>query len=209
MAGCTAYPPRAQQGFSPTKAVQDRPCPSYPDVSGRRLINYRPDTAKKLMKDPIVTIRVGSKKDLPRVLELVKELAEFEKAPHEVINTVELMEQDGFGTNPIFGLFVAEVEGQIIGISLYYWRYSTWKGKRLYLEDIIVTENMRGQGIGKLLFDRTMQHTLDENCSGMMWQVLDWNEPAINFYKKYGSKIDGEWINCTLERQQIEGLLKK
>ena len=161
------------------------------------------------MKDPIVTIRVGSKKDLPRVLELVKELAEFEKAPHEVINTVELMEQDGFGANPIFGLFVAEVEGQIIGISLYYWRYSTWKGKRLYLEDIIVTQNMRGQGIGKLLFDRTMQHTLDENCSGMMWQVLDWNEPAINFYKKYSSKMDGEWINCTLERQQIEMLLKK
>jgi GNAT superfamily N-acetyltransferase len=161
------------------------------------------------MKKPIVTIRVGLKKDLPRVLELVKELAEFEKAPHEVINTVELMEQDGFGINPIFGLFVAEVEGQIIGISLYYWRYSTWKGKRLYLEDIIVTESMRGQGIGKLLFDHTMQHALDENCSGMMWQVLDWNEPAINFYKKYGSKMDGEWMNCTLERQQIEMLLKK
>ena len=161
------------------------------------------------MKNPIVTIRVGLKTDLPRVLELVKELAEFEKAPHEVINTVELMEQDGFGTNPIFGLFVAEVESQIIGISLYYWRYSTWKGKRLYLEDIVVTESMRGQGIGKLLFDRTMQHTLDENCSGMMWQVLDWNEPAINFYKKYGSKLDGEWMNCTLERKQIEMLLKK
>ncbi len=161
------------------------------------------------MKKPIVTIRVGLKNDLPRVLELVKELAEFEKAAHEVINTVELMEQDGFGIDPIFGLFVAEVDGRIIGISLYYWRYSTWKGKRLYLEDIIVTENMRGQGIGKLLFDRTMQHTLDENCSGMMWQVLDWNEPAINFYKKYGSKLDGEWMNCTLERQQIEMLLKK
>jgi GNAT superfamily N-acetyltransferase len=161
------------------------------------------------MTNPIVTIRAGVKKDLPRVLELVKELAEFEKAPHEVITTVELMEEDGFGPNPIYGLFVAEVDGQIIGISLYYWRYSTWKGRRLYLEDIIVTESMRGRGIGKLLFDRTMQHTLDENCSGMMWQVLDWNEPAINFYKKYGSKIDGEWMNCTLEKNQIEMLLKK
>ncbi|HMG91542.1 MAG TPA: GNAT family N-acetyltransferase [Chryseolinea sp.] len=161
------------------------------------------------MKKPTITIRVGVKNDLPRVLELVKELAAFEKAPHEVVNTVELMEEDGFGAHPIFGLFVAEVEGQIMGISLYYWRYSTWKGKRLYLEDIVVTESMRGQGIGKLLFDRTMQHTLDENCSGMMWQVLDWNEPAITFYKKYGSKLDGEWINCTLESKQIEMLLKK
>lgn len=161
------------------------------------------------MKTTVAEIRVGEKKDLPRVLELIKELAEFERAPHEVINTVKQMEVDGFGPNPIFGLFVAEVDGQIVGISLYYWRYSTWKGKRLYLEDIIVTESMRGAGIGKKLFDRTMQHALDENCSGMMWQVLDWNEPAINFYKKYGSRLDGEWINCTLERKQIEMLLKK
>jgi GNAT superfamily N-acetyltransferase len=155
----------------------------------------------------ITTIRIGVKKDLGRALELIKELAAFEKAPHEVINNVALMEQDGFGQNPIFGFFVAELEGKIVGISLYYWRYSTWKGKRLYLEDIIVTEGVRGKGIGKLLFDRTMQHALDENCSGMMWQVLDWNEPAINFYKKYGSKLDPEWINCTLERDQIQTLL--
>lgn len=157
--------------------------------------------------DLSATIRAGKKEDLPRVLELVKELAAFEKAPHEVINTVQLMEQDGFGPNPIYGLFVAELNHDIVGISLYYWRYSTWKGKRLYLEDIIVTENVRGKGIGKMLFDRTMQHTLDQNCSGMMWQVLDWNEPAINFYKKYGAKLDGEWVNCTLEREQIEARL--
>ena len=153
-------------------------------------------------------IREGRKSDLPRVLELIKELAAFEKAPDEVINTVELMEYDGFGPAPIFGFFVAENENGIVGISLYYWRYSTWKGKRLYLEDIVVTEQVRSQGIGKLLFNRTMQHTLDQNCSGMMWQVLDWNEPAINFYKKYGSKLDGEWINCTLEREQIQSFLK-
>jgi GNAT superfamily N-acetyltransferase len=155
------------------------------------------------------TIRIGKKEDLPHVLELVKELAAYEKAAHEVINTVALMEQDGFGENPIFGFFVAETNGTIVGISLYYWRYSTWKGKRLYLEDIVVTESQRGGGIGKLLFDRTLQHALDENCSGMMWQVLDWNEPAINFYKKYGSKLDGEWINCTLERDQIEKILSQ
>ncbi len=156
-----------------------------------------------------VTIRPGIKTDLPRVLELIRELAAFEKAPHEVINTVALMEQDGFGANPIYGFFVAEADDRIVGISLYYWRYSTWKGKRLYLEDIIVTESERGKGIGKLLFDRTMQHTLDQNCSGMMWQVLDWNEPAINFYKKYGSRLDNEWVNCTLERDQIQTLLQK
>jgi GNAT superfamily N-acetyltransferase len=155
-----------------------------------------------------ITIRKGIKADLPRVLELIKELALYEKAPHEVINTVELMEEDGFGPNPIYGLFVAENEKGVVGISIYYWRYSTWKGKRLYLEDIVVTETERGKGIGKLLFDRTMQHALDEDCSGMMWQVLDWNEPAINFYKKYyKAKLDGEWINCSLERDEIIKLI--
>lgn len=155
-----------------------------------------------------VIIREGLREDLPRVLELVKELAEYEKAPHEVINTVAMMEHDGFGPQPVYGFFVAENERGIVGLSLYYWRYSTWKGKRLYLEDIIVTERERGNGIGKLLFDRTMKHALDENCSGMMWQVLDWNEPAINFYKKYGASLAQEWVNCNLEREQIEKLLK-
>jgi GNAT superfamily N-acetyltransferase len=153
------------------------------------------------------SIRQGKKEDLPRVLELIKELALYERAPNEVINTVELMEEDGFGPNPIYGFFVAENSGHIVGLSLYYWRYSTWKGKRLYLEDIIVTEKERGNGIGKILFDRTMQKALDEKCSGMMWQVLDWNEPAINFYKKYGAKLDGEWVNCSLESSQILKLL--
>jgi GNAT superfamily N-acetyltransferase len=155
-------------------------------------------------------IRKGSIKDLPAALELIKELALYEKAPNEVTNTVQQMELDGFGKNPIFGFFVAENSRGVVGISIYYWRYSTWKGRRLYLEDIVVTEKERGAGIGKLLFDRTMQHALDENCSGMMWQVLDWNEPAINFYKKYyQAKLDGEWINCSLERDEIFQLLKE
>ncbi|MEJ1236787.1 GNAT family N-acetyltransferase [Chryseolinea sp. T2] len=153
-------------------------------------------------------IREGRKSDLPRVFELVKELATFEKAPHEVTNTIAMMEEDGFGPRPVYGFFVAENESGIVGLSLFYWRYSTWKGKRLYLEDIIVTENVRGQGIGKMLFDRTMQHCLDQKCTGMMWQVLDWNEPAINFYKKYGSKLDGEWINCHLDDNQIVDYFK-
>jgi GNAT superfamily N-acetyltransferase len=154
-------------------------------------------------------IRPGKKEDLPQVLELIKELALYEKAPQEVTNTVAQMEQDGFGPNPIYGLFVAEQDGRIVGISIYYWRYSTWKGKRLYLEDIVVTEDQRGKGTGKLLFDRTMQHALDENCTGMLWQVLEWNEPAINFYKKYGAKMDDEWTNCSLEAEDIKKLLEK
>jgi GNAT superfamily N-acetyltransferase len=157
----------------------------------------------------MITIREGRKQDLPRVLQLIKELAAYERAPDEVTNTVEMLEQDGFGLKPVYGFFVAAESDMILGLSLYYWRYSTWKGKRLYLEDIIVTETERGRGLGKMLFDRTMQKSLEENCTGMMWQVLEWNEPAINFYKKYGSKLDGEWVNCHLERKQIEALLKK
>jgi GNAT superfamily N-acetyltransferase len=156
-----------------------------------------------------INIRPGQKEDLPRVLELVKELAEFERAPHEVTNTLGQMEEDGFGPQPIYGFFVAVQKEEIIGLSLYYWRYSTWKGKRLYLEDIIVTEQQRGKGAGKLLFDRTMGKALEDNCTGMMWQVLEWNEAAINFYKKYGSKLDAEWVNCNLEADQIRELLKR
>ena len=153
-------------------------------------------------------IREGKDGDLPRVLELVRELAAYERALGEVSNTLQAMKEDGFGKNPIFGFFVAEVDQEIVGVSLYYYRYSTWKGKRLYLEDIIVTERMRGQGIGKLLFEATLHYSLNQKCTGMMWQVLDWNEPAINFYKKYSAKMDGEWVNCTLEADEIRQILR-
>jgi GNAT superfamily N-acetyltransferase len=153
-------------------------------------------------------IRDGVEEDLPRVLALVRELAEYENALSEVSNTIEMMAKDGFGDNPIYGFFVAEVDGQILGVSLYYYRYSTWKGKRLYLEDIVVTQSERGNGIGKALFERTMRFSLEKNCTGMMWQVLDWNEPAINFYKKYNAKLDAEWINCHLDETQIKNFLE-
>ena len=156
----------------------------------------------------MLTIRTGVKEDLPRALELIKELAEFERAPDEVINTVEKMEVDGFSRNPVFGFFVAENENGIVGLSLYYWRYSTWKGKRLWLEDIIVTASERGKGIGKELFEHTLAFAVNENSEGMMWQVLDWNTPAIDFYKKYGADIRTEWLNCTLDRQQAEDIVK-
>ena len=155
------------------------------------------------------TVRKGKIEDLPRVLELIKELAIYEKAPEQVTNTVEMMEKDGFGPNPVFGLFVCEKNetSEIIGIAIYYYRCSTWKGKRMYLEDIVVTESERGKGAGKLLFDRVMAQSLDDECTGMMWQVLDWNEPAINFYKKYGAYLEAGWLNAHLQSEEIKGLL--
>lgn len=154
-------------------------------------------------------VRKGEHSDLPRVLELIKELAEYEHALKEVTTTVSQMESDGFDLNPAFGFFVAEKHGVIVGLALYYYRYSTWKGKRLYLEDIIVTQSQRGRGVGKLLFEEIMKKSLSDNCTGMMWQVLEWNEPAIRFYEKYNTKLDKEWVNCSLEAQQIRALLTK
>jgi GNAT superfamily N-acetyltransferase len=154
-----------------------------------------------------IVIRPGIRRDVPQVLELVRELAEFERAPDEVTNTVTMMEEDGFGDHPVYGMFVAEQGEKIVGISLYYYRYSTWKGKRLYLEDIVVTLSERGKGIGKRLFDRTLEKALHEKCTGITWQVLDWNEPAISFYRKYGAKFDASWVNCNLESEEIRSVL--
>jgi len=146
----------------------------------------------------MIQIRKGAEGDLPRLLELIVELAVYEKAEEEVANTVERMKKDGFGENPIYGFIVAEENSEIIGAAIYYYRYSTWKGKRMSLEDLIVTESKRGVGVGKLLFEETIKIGKETECTGMMWQVLDWNEPAINFYKKYDSNLDGEWVNCNL-----------
>ena len=147
----------------------------------------------------MIEIREGNIEDIPEVFKLIKELAVYEDGLHQVINTEELMRKDGFGPHPIYGLIVAEVNKEIIGSAIYYYRYSTWKGKRMYLEDLIVTEAERGNGVGKLLFDEVLKVAKKTNCTGMMWQVLDWNEPAINFYKKYDSNFDEEWINCNID----------
>ncbi|POY36405.1 GNAT family N-acetyltransferase [Solitalea longa] len=146
-----------------------------------------------------IHIRDARKEDCPRLLELIKELAEYEKAPDEVTVTLEHFEETGFGVNPVWKAFVAEKDGYVVGFALYYVRYSTWKGSRMYLEDILVTEEMRGAGIGKLLFDRLIVEAREKNFNGMVWQVLEWNEPAINFYKKYQAAFDAEWINCSIE----------
>ncbi|MCO4291715.1 GNAT family N-acetyltransferase [Solitalea sp. MAHUQ-68] len=146
-----------------------------------------------------INIRDARKEDCPRLLELIKELAIYEKAPDEVTVTLEHFEETGFGESPVWKAFVAEKDGYVVGFALYYVRYSTWKGSRMYLEDILVTEEMRGAGIGKLLFDRLIVEAKEKKFNGMVWQVLEWNEPAINFYKKYNAAFDAEWINCSIE----------
>ena len=143
-------------------------------------------------------IRRAKKEDCPRVLELIKELAIFERAPDEVSVSLSHFEESGFGKNPVWWSFVAEdVEG-IQGFALYYIRYSTWKGQAMYLEDILVTEKMRGKGIGKLLFERLFEEAREKGLPRIVWQVLEWNEPAINFYKKYNVSFDAEWVNCSV-----------
>lgn len=145
-----------------------------------------------------IQVRRAVKKDCPRLLELVKELALYEKAPQEVTVTAEHFEESGFGSNPVWWAFVAEENGVIQGFALYYIRYSTWKGQAMYLEDILVTEAARGKGIGKLLMDQLIIEAIEKGFSRIVWQVLEWNEPAINFYKKYNADFDAEWINCSI-----------
>jgi len=145
-----------------------------------------------------IHVRKATAQDIPAIFKLINELALFEKAPHEVTNSEEKMLKDGFGENPIFTSAVAEIEGEIVGMYVWYIRYSTWKGKGLYLEDIIVTESMRGKKVGDALFKACIKDAKETGANFMTWQVLDWNEPAINFYKKYNSSFDGEWINVKL-----------
>lgn len=149
-------------------------------------------------------IRKGVESDLSAVHKLIRALAIYEKAPDQVETTVESMKQDGFGENPLFGFFVAEIPGRIVGLSLYYYRYSTWKGKLLYLEDLIVLEEYRRSGIGRKLMDATIREAKIQQCNGIQWQVLDWNIPAIEFYNQYQPLLDAEWVNCRLSREQIE-----
>jgi len=145
-----------------------------------------------------ITIRRAIKEDCPRLLELVQELATYEKAPNEVTVTLDHFIESGFGKNPVWWTFVAEADGVIQGFALYYIRYSTWKGQAMYLEDILVTNEMRGKGIGKLLFDHLIKEAKEKKFNRIIWQVLDWNEPAINFYKKYNADFDGGWLNCSI-----------
>jgi GNAT superfamily N-acetyltransferase len=146
-----------------------------------------------------ITIRSAKKEDCQRMMELIHELAVYEKAPEQVIVSFEHFVDSGFGANPVWWALVAEVNGKVEGMALYYIRYSTWKGQRMYLEDLVVAEKMRGNKIGGLLFDALIEEAEIKQFAGMNWQALDWNEPALNFYRKYKSSFDPEWVNCSID----------
>tara|TARA_B100000780_G_C20791706_1_gene314398 strand:- start:70 stop:543 length:474 start_codon:yes stop_codon:yes gene_type:complete len=154
-----------------------------------------------------IQIRKGVQTDLPQVLDLIKELAIYENAIDEVTIKLEDLERDGFGSEKLFHFLVAINEKELVGIAFYYTRYSTWKGKILYLEDFVVKEKDRGKGIGTLLFEEIVRVCKNKEYNGMAWQVLDWNEPAINFYKKYKASLSSSWLNCKLSKNQIQCLI--
>ena len=151
-------------------------------------------------------IREALEKDCNRILELVQELADYEREPEAVTITLSEFIEAGFGSKPVWKAYLAEVDGKIEGFALYYIRFSTWKGQRLYLEDFYVTQEMRGKGLGKQLFEIMIKEVKEKGFKGMNWQVLDWNEPAINFYKKYGSEFDSGWLNASLSQEQLAAL---
>lgn len=148
-------------------------------------------------------IRKGKPADVPQVLNLIKELAVFEREPDAVKVSEEELLNDGFGDSPAYRLLVAEKDGEVVAMSLYYYRYSTWNGKCIYLEDLVVTESERGKGIGKALFEAILGRAREEGCRKMNWQVLDWNTPAIDFYKAFDADLDGEWINGSITLQEV------
>jgi GNAT superfamily N-acetyltransferase len=147
--------------------------------------------------------RKATESDIPDVLGLIRELAAFEKAPEEVTITPEDLRRDGFRENPIFEIILAECDSLTVGMAFYFFSYSTWKGKCIYLEDIIVKEAYRGRNIGKMLFEAVVMKSKEAGAKRMQWQVLDWNKPAIDFYKKYNASADNSWMNGRLTEEQI------
>lgn len=155
----------------------------------------------------MIEIRKARKSDVPEIYRLIKELADYEKTPEEVLISVPELEKDGFGVDPSYFAFIAEDSGTVAGMALSYVKYSTWKGKCIYLDDIIVSEPFRGQGIGKLLFNEVVKETKLLKARKLEWQVLKWNVPAINFYNKVEAIYDDEWLNCKLNETQLKNYL--
>ena len=149
-------------------------------------------------------VREADRNDMPSVLVLIKELATFENAANEVELTLTNLQEDGFGNTKLFNCLVAEQGNEIVGMALYYYRYSTWKGKTIYLEDLVVKQNYRRKGIGSKLFEELIDKCKSQKVKRFEWQVIDWNEPAIEFYKKYKSELGYEWINCKLTEAQLQ-----
>jgi GNAT superfamily N-acetyltransferase len=154
-------------------------------------------------------IRKAIKEDMKSVLELIQELAIFEKEPDAVVISVDDLIADGFGEKPLFNCFVAQVDNEIIGIALYYYRYSTWKGKTIHLEDLIVKENSRGTGAGFALYSEIIAQGKRDNVRRIEWNVLNWNTPAIDFYKKTGAKVLEDWLVAQMDENGINEFLKK
>ncbi len=156
-----------------------------------------------------MNIRKGEKKDMEAILELIQELATFEKEPDAVVVTVANLERDGFGLTPLFHTFIAEVNGEIVGMALYYYRYSTWKGKTIHLEDLIVKEKMRGSGLGFALYSKIIEQGKLDEVRRIEWNVLDWNKPAIDFYIKSGARILDDWRVAQMDECGINEFLSK
>lgn len=156
-----------------------------------------------------MVIRKGTKEDMPAVLDLIKQLALFEKEPDAVVISAQDLVRDGFGETPMFSTFVAEVENEIIGAALFYFRYSTWKGKTIHLEDLIVTESKRGTGAGLALYSEVIKEGKRQNVRRIEWNVLDWNEPAIRFYEKSGAKVFDDWRTVQMDENAINEFLKR
>jgi ribosomal protein S18 acetylase RimI-like enzyme len=152
----------------------------------------------------LYNIRKGLKSDIPYVFELIKELALYEDSLSEVEISMEKLEKDGFGTNPLFHFFVAESDGKIIGLALFFTYYSTWKGKSVYIEDLFVKEKFRGQGIGKKLLNEVVKYSRENDFDNVIWQVLASNQSAIDFYRSVGANLDNKWINCRLNKADIK-----
>ena len=150
-------------------------------------------------------IRTATPDDVPAVYRLIRELAEFEQASDQLENSPEQLYVDGFGKDKLFDCLVAEdaESGEVVGISLTYFRYSTWKGRCLYLEDLIVTASRRGEGIGKALLERTIEYARESGCRSVIWQVLDWNTSAIEFYESFGAELQPQWVNCVLPSERF------
>ncbi|WP_140485652.1 GNAT family N-acetyltransferase [Flavobacterium sp. GSA192] len=156
-----------------------------------------------------MNIRVGKKEDMKAVLSLIQELAEFEKEPDAVKVTEADLIRDGFGEKPLFHVFVAEVQQEIVGIALYYYRYSTWKGKIIHLEDLVVKNSMRGQGVGYALYSEIIRQAQRDKVRRIDWNVLDWNTPAIDFYEKTGAKVLNEWCVAQMDEDGIANFTEK
>lgn len=152
------------------------------------------------------TVEEAQPDDAAAIAALIRELAHYERAPEEAVLTTEHILEDGFGPNKIFTCYLARSENQVLGIALLYTKYSTWKGRCVFLEDIIVTEKHRNKGIGKALFRRAIRYAAEQNAGRLEWQVLEWNESAIGFYKNFGAILDTTWINCKFTREQLQQL---